>query len=243
MTTPGKICGGWILFSKKMLASDIFSKPPLYFKLWAWMLLKARFKDNGVLKRGQLFTTIDDMRDAMSYHVGYRKIRPTSKEIRGAYESLTKGNMAVTTKVTHGMVITICNYEYYQDIKNYEGHDEGITTGEAGAQYNRKKVKEGKESKEQPVAISNGSTFDEFWKIYPKKKSKGQAIKAWGKIKFEDGLFDKIIKSLERAKQSKDWLKESGQYIPHPATWLNAMGWEDELAGEPEQSEYDKRFG
>ena len=27
---------------------------------------------------------------------------------------------------------------------------------------------------------------------------------------------------------SKDWLEDDGKYIPHPATWLNAKGWEDE---------------
>jgi hypothetical protein len=33
---------------------------------------------------------------------------------------------------------------------------------------------------------------------------------------------------VEQAKQSEDWIKENGKYIPHPATWLNAKGWLDE---------------
>jgi len=33
-----------------------------------------------------------------------------------------------------------------------------------------------------------------------------------------------------------DWRKDSGQFIPHPATWLNAKGWEDSTVIElPEQ--------
>jgi hypothetical protein len=36
------------------------------------------------------------------------------------------------------------------------------------------------------------------------------------------------MEGLERAKRSRDWIKESGQYIPYPATWLNAKGWEDD---------------
>ena len=26
----------------------------------------------------------------------------------------------------------------------------------------------------------------------------------------------------------KEWKKDGGKYIPHPATWLRARGWEDE---------------
>ena len=70
--------------------------------------------------------------------------------------------------------------------------------------------------------------FDEFWERHPKKRSKGRAEKAWVKIKPDEQLFKAILDGLERAKTSVDWLKDDGQYIPYPSTWLNAKGWEDE---------------
>jgi hypothetical protein len=70
--------------------------------------------------------------------------------------------------------------------------------------------------------------FDEFWKEYPKKKSKGQAEKTWVKIKPDEQLFKAIMDGLKRAKTSVEWKKDGGQYIPYPSTWLNAKGWEDE---------------
>ena len=70
--------------------------------------------------------------------------------------------------------------------------------------------------------------FDQFWTQYPRKKSKGQAERAWVKLSPDDTLFAQIIEGLERAKRSRDWIKEGGRYIPYPATWLNAKGWEDE---------------
>ena len=70
--------------------------------------------------------------------------------------------------------------------------------------------------------------FAEFWDKYPKKKSKGQAEKAWSKLKLSDALFNEIMTGLGNAKVSRDWTKEGGKYIPYPATWLNAKGWEDE---------------
>jgi len=71
--------------------------------------------------------------------------------------------------------------------------------------------------------------FDEFWKAYPKKRSKGYAYRVWRRLAPDEELFKKIMDSLERAKRSKDWRKNDGQFIPYPATWLNAEGWEDEI--------------
>jgi len=72
--------------------------------------------------------------------------------------------------------------------------------------------------------------FAEFWIAYPKKKNKGDAEKAWKAISPGTDLIAKILNALLQAKQSKDWAKESGKYIPYPASWLRAKGWEDEYA-------------
>ena len=71
--------------------------------------------------------------------------------------------------------------------------------------------------------------FDLFWQAYPKKRSKNQAIKAWKALKPDEHLHDRILGALEKAKDSVEWANERGKYIPYPATWLNAGGWEDEL--------------
>ncbi len=69
--------------------------------------------------------------------------------------------------------------------------------------------------------------FDEFWAAYPRKKNKEQARKAFQKLK---GVkLQELLDAIERQKHSRDWTKDGGQYIPYPATWLNAGGWEDEV--------------
>lgn len=83
-------------------------------------------------------------------------------------------------------------------------------------------------------------SFEKFWTAYPKKKSKGQAEKTWYKIKPDEQLLARILATIERAKTSEEWTKDNGKYIPHPATWLNAKGWEDEFKIKIEQSDpYD----
>lgn len=37
-----------------------------------------------------------------------------------------------------------------------------------------------------------------------------------------------MMNSLEQFRGCKDWLKDNGQYIPYPSTWLNQRRWEDE---------------
>jgi len=70
--------------------------------------------------------------------------------------------------------------------------------------------------------------FNDFWQAYPKKKNKGDALKAWKKINPCASLQQKMSESIQLWSTSVEWLKEAGQYIPYPASWLNAYGWEDE---------------
>jgi len=71
--------------------------------------------------------------------------------------------------------------------------------------------------------------FSAFWNAYPRKKSRGQAEKAWKRLSPDGALMALILDAVERAKTSVDWRRDGGKFIPYPATWLNARGWEDEL--------------
>ena len=82
------------------------------------------------------------------------------------------------------------------------------------------------------------NSFSEFYRAYPgHRKNRANAKKAWDKLKPSGELVEKIMSGLDRAKQSHDWAKDDGQYIPAPAAWLNKRRWEDEIkpiaAGNP----------
>jgi hypothetical protein len=130
-----KIKGGYILLSRKIIESKIFNKPPLYLKVWVYLITKAQHKQYNNLKRGQLWTSIPEIMEACSWYVGYRKVIPTKSQIytiikwlRNPYEGNDETNnnetMIATTKATHGMLVNIVNYNVYQTPKNYEGNDE-----------------------------------------------------------------------------------------------------------------------
>lgn len=79
--------------------------------------------------------------------------------------------------------------------------------------------------KNNAKALDNG--FELFWNEYPKHKGKPVAEKAFIKaIKKID--IDTMLEAIRKQKQSAQWKKENGQYIPYPATWLNQERWADE---------------
>lgn len=88
-------------------------------------------------------------------------------------------------------------------------------------------------------SIIQEQRFDQFWERYPKKKSKGAAEKAWVKIGPDDLLTKRIMAGLEKARASPEWKKDNGQFIPYPASWLNAKGWEDEFTSSAVQVRKD----
>jgi len=82
----------------------------------------------------------------------------------------------------------------------------------------------------KPLAQPTGSAslFSQFWQAYPKKRSKGDAEKAWKAIKPDEHLLGVILAAVQRARTREDWIKNGGEFIPYPASWLRAKGWEDE---------------
>jgi len=71
--------------------------------------------------------------------------------------------------------------------------------------------------------------FEVFWAAYPRHTGKQDAYKAFVKLKPDEALMAAILAGIEKQKQSAQWTKDGGQFIPHPATWLNGCRWEDEL--------------
>lgn len=83
--------------------------------------------------------------------------------------------------------------------------------------------------------------FDAFYAAYPRHEGKAAALKAWNKLKPDIVLQTKMGKALAAQKQSQQWLKNNGQYIPMPSTWLNGRRWEDESPqSQSQESQYDR---
>lgn len=69
--------------------------------------------------------------------------------------------------------------------------------------------------------------FERFYAVYPRKRSRQAAEKAFAKINPNEQLLAAILAGIERAKTSGEWA--DSKFIKHPASWLNAAGWQDEI--------------
>ncbi len=73
--------------------------------------------------------------------------------------------------------------------------------------------------------------FEIFWQEYPKKISKKKASEKFLKLKCD--LLPTILEALKKQKASSAWQENGGQFVPHPATWLNGERWEDDIVPLP----------
>ena len=97
-------------------------------------------------------------------------------------------------------------------------------------------------SKHAREKLQNG--FNAFWVAYPKKKSKDDALKAWLKINPDEQLQQIIIDAVVLATtQDQDWMKDNGQYVPFPATYLNGKRWEDEITQKSPKTATNRNSG
>jgi hypothetical protein len=67
--------------------------------------------------------------------------------------------------------------------------------------------------------------FEAFWSAYPKKTGRGDAEKAWQKMR---PPLDDVLTALGWQRQQQSWVKDKGQWIPMPSTYLNQKRWLDE---------------
>jgi hypothetical protein len=81
---------------------------------------------------------------------------------------------------------------------------------------------------ELPGTSSLDESFDEVWKIYPRKKGKTMALRKWRRMSQADReLLAKVI--VPFAAKWKGALPDRMKYCPHGSTWFNKELWRDDL--------------
>ena len=90
---------------------------------------------------------------------------------------------------------------------------------------------------ESDTSSSVDDGFAEFWAIYPRKVGKGAARKAWNKAR-KTATTEQIVVACNLSASVRR--NQDPQYTAHPATWLNAERWLDDVnTQEPETPELE----
>lgn len=85
----------------------------------------------------------------------------------------------------------------------------------------------------KPTKAELMERFERWYQHYPKKRNRGQAEKTWLKMAPSEDMTAQMIEAVTVAAKSPGWVKDNGQFIPNPSTWLNAKGWLDDICAVP----------
>ena len=126
-----------------------------------------------------------------------------------------------------------------------DARSEAGRKGAEAKQANARFAKQNKQIPDLPSKTSkdkdkdnSASPFESFWAAYPRKVGKQAAKKAFSKVSVP---VKTLIDAVNSQKNSEQWHKDNGQYIPNPATWLNQGRWDDvleEAGAQPTKEEY-----
>jgi hypothetical protein len=187
--------------------SKIAIAPPPYRELWDLLTREANYKDAKYrgyeILRGQLFRSYDQLVENLKWFVGNRKMTYEPHDIKNGMRYLRKNGMITTVKKPGGVLITICNYDYYQTLQNYENtsvksientSSEAMKTPvkhqENTIYNNKKKNVNNKEKNKYMSELKDSDVLDEHLKI---------AYEFWKLFKKNLQEFDRTERTLENA--------------------------------------------
>jgi hypothetical protein len=84
-------------------------------------------------------------------------------------------------------------------------------------------------AKSKPKAkkhLTGSPLFDAFWKVYPRKKAKKEALKAWHEVD-GDAKAEQITAAIALQTANEFRFREDDR-VPHAASWLRGERWTDE---------------
>lgn len=239
---------GHINVARSIFDHPVFDdgKPLSAREAWLWLIANAAWRPMPVmvrngrsqqlvnLERGQLTYSRSFLRKAWAW--------TSDKTVRTFLARLERECMIETQTGQLQTVITICNYGVFQN--------GGSSTGPANGQaIGQQRASNGPEE-ENIISIKNKNTrsalaslpgFDEWYSLYPKKKQPEAAKRAFAKVIGSGALtLDALMTKTKAFAAATNWAalsKRDRQFIPYPASWLNAGGYHDEPdagdAGEP----------
>ena len=69
--------------------------------------------------------------------------------------------------------------------------------------------------------------FDRFWAAYPRRLGRFEARYAFEKLGVDNALLAEILRGIDGWRESEEWTRDGGRFIPSAATFLKGRRWED----------------
>lgn len=195
---------GFVKFYRKMTEWKWYTHETT-FRVFIHLIFKAQWEDKYVdgilLKRGQVKTTWKEI--ASELKILDKRNQPARQPVRTALKNLKSTNDITTKKTNKGTIITINNYNKYQNLTNNLTNKKTKTNQQPNQQPNQPYNKENKEIKESIYIHKIPNVSDVYIYIYNNY---------FNKYKTDKDRFLAVNSFLEYYqkeghKLSKDWKK------------------------------------
>jgi hypothetical protein len=218
------------LFDNEDLAECSVPARFLFIGLWCWADCTGTLEDRPKRIKAQVFpydskqdvsaliTELQEYGFVVRYTVGTRKYlyipnfgkhqRPHPKEVSFDFPECPE-NILLAVK------------------RNLITHTSPEKDSMNGTTRKREKGRKGKGKKGEREE-GEGKMFEAFYSVYPKKKKRQDAMKAFVALDPGKELLETMISAVKAQSLEEDWKKEGGKYIPFPASWIRGRRWEDE---------------
>jgi hypothetical protein len=167
-----KIAGGYYIKARKIKNSPVHKMPPHVREIWDYCLREVNhsvgFMGPYKIERGQMIRDYSEIREDLSWYIGYRKMMYDENQTKKAMKALRDALMITTTRVPGGVLITVLNYDFYNDPKNYVSTDESTSESttkallkhQASTTYNKKDKKNNNKEINKPENVTEQTWND-----------------------------------------------------------------------------------
>lgn len=229
----------------------IWANPDL-LKLWLWCLVKANYTGKRWVSfksgKGRIDIEIEKGQFVYGRHSASEDLGINPSTLRDRMKKLADLGFISINSASQYSLITICNYEYYQDRGDLGStiNPEAIQQANHTPTDTTKKLKKLEKLKKKKPIVPQGE-FEKFYEAYPKKKNRADAEKAWRQLfhlstseyyigPLTGGLLEGILSAIKNQATEKAWKIKAEVFCPvwpYPGTWLRSERWEDVVEEEP----------
>jgi DNA-binding Lrp family transcriptional regulator len=114
---------GCFLLSRSIDESDIFQNEK-WLKVFIWCLIQANYKGKNVsvrTGRSKTFVRVERGQFVFGRNNSAEKLNMSPSTVRNIMKKLSDLKKIDIKQDSHHSIVTVCNYNEYQDIKNYKG--------------------------------------------------------------------------------------------------------------------------
>jgi hypothetical protein len=207
---------------------------------WLWLISNAAWRPMQVmvrngrsqqlvsLERGQLTYSRSFLCKAWSWK--------SDKSVRTFLARLRQEQMIDLQTGQLQTIISICNYGVFQSGGRLTGPSKGPAMGQQRAGNGPEEENITSIRSKNTLSPPSLSSFDEWYAIYPKKKQPQAAKRAFAKAIGSGAItLDALMTKTKAFAVATNWpalSKRDRQFIPYPASWLNAGSYHDEPDGD-----------